>query len=90
MGRVDGKVAVVTGAASGIGRATAGLLAREGAQVAITDIQSGAGREAVEEIKQWGGDGSVFWQVHQHRYVVPRNGTSFRGTTLDRQEADHG
>jgi hypothetical protein len=32
----------------------------------------------------------VFWQVHQHRYVVPRNGTSLRGTTLDRQEADHG
>ncbi len=38
MGLVDGKVAMVTGAASGIGRACAETLAREGAQVVITDI----------------------------------------------------
>ena len=62
MGRVDGKVAVVTGAASGIGRATAGLLAREGAHVAVTDIEPGAGREAAEEIKQWGGQ-AQYWQL---------------------------
>src|SRR5208282_2414389 len=62
MDRIDGKVAVVTGAAYGIGRATAGLLAREGAQVAVTDIQSEAGREAVEEIKQRGGQ-AQYWQL---------------------------
>ena len=47
MGRVQGKVAVVTGAGSGIGAATARLLAREGARVALTDIRpDDAGREA--------------------------------------------
>ena len=62
MGRVDGKVAVITGAAYGIGRAAAGLLAREGAQVAVTDIQSEAGLEAADEIKQRGGQ-AQYWQL---------------------------
>ncbi|MBN9572222.1 MAG: SDR family NAD(P)-dependent oxidoreductase, partial [Alphaproteobacteria bacterium] len=39
MDRVKGKVALVTGAASGIGRACAVLLAREGAKVIATDVQ---------------------------------------------------
>ena len=38
MGRVHGKVAIVTGAASGLGAATARMLAREGASVVVTDI----------------------------------------------------
>jgi NAD(P)-dependent dehydrogenase (short-subunit alcohol dehydrogenase family) len=42
MGRLDGKVTVITGAGSGIGRATAGLFAREGAQVVCADV---SGRE---------------------------------------------
>jgi NAD(P)-dependent dehydrogenase (short-subunit alcohol dehydrogenase family) len=62
MGRIDGKVAVVTGAASGIGRATAVLLAREGARVAVTDIQPEAGREAAEEIGKSGGQ-ARYWQL---------------------------
>jgi 3(or 17)beta-hydroxysteroid dehydrogenase len=45
MGRVSGKVALVTGAASGLGRADAAMLVREGAKVVITDIDEGAGRE---------------------------------------------
>jgi len=50
MGRVAGKTAIVTGGASGLGKATAAMLAREGAQVTITDINEPAGRKAAEEI----------------------------------------
>ncbi len=45
MGRVSGKVALVTGAASGLGKADASLLAQEGARVVITDINESAGRQ---------------------------------------------
>ncbi|MFZ5609842.1 MAG: glucose 1-dehydrogenase [Pseudomonadota bacterium] len=48
MGRVSGKIAIVTGAASGIGKAIAGLLAREGADVVMTDLDARAGRAAAE------------------------------------------
>jgi NAD(P)-dependent dehydrogenase (short-subunit alcohol dehydrogenase family) len=50
LGKLDGKVALVTGGASGIGRACALSLAREGAAVAVSDIQSEMGKECVEEI----------------------------------------
>ena len=46
MGQVEGKVAIVTGGASGIGAACAATLAREGAKVVITDIDD-AGAQAV-------------------------------------------
>ncbi|SFV15223.1 SDR family oxidoreductase [Pseudoduganella namucuonensis] len=49
MGRVDGKVALVTGAGSGLGRADALLLAREGARVVVTDINEEAGRQVARE-----------------------------------------
>src|SRR5690242_4304583 len=53
-GRFDGRVAVVTGAASGIGRATAARLAREGAAVALVDRDE-AGAEAVAATIAGGG-----------------------------------
>lgn len=50
MGRVTGKVAIVTGAAQGLGFASAALLAREGASVVIADVNEAKGQEAAARI----------------------------------------
>jgi len=55
MGRVEGKVVLVTGGASGIGKATCLLLAREGAAVAVTDVDERAGQAVGEQITREGG-----------------------------------
>ncbi|MBS1137943.1 MAG: short-chain dehydrogenase/reductase, partial [Proteobacteria bacterium] len=62
MNRMQGKVAVVTGGALRVGRATALLLAREGAAVAVLDIEDEAGEAAVGEIKQAGGN-ARYWHL---------------------------
>ena len=56
MGRVDGKVALITGTASGIGKATARLFAREGARVVCADLNGPGAETTAAEIKQAGGD----------------------------------
>ncbi|HEX2590542.1 MAG TPA: glucose 1-dehydrogenase [Rhizomicrobium sp.] len=56
MGRVQGKVALVTGGSSGIGRGSAQLLGQEGATVVVTDIIDDAGKDTVAAIKRAGGD----------------------------------
>ena len=50
MKRVEGKVALVTGAAQGIGKAAAVALAREGAVVVLSDVNDHAGKAAAHEI----------------------------------------
>lgn len=61
MGRVSGKVALITGAASGVGKADALLLAREGAQVVLTDVNEEAGRAVATEIgAEIGSDRALF------------------------------
>jgi NAD(P)-dependent dehydrogenase (short-subunit alcohol dehydrogenase family) len=55
MGTFDGKVALVTGAASGIGRATAQLYAREGAAVLVVDANAEGGHGTVKLIEDAGG-----------------------------------
>ncbi len=55
-GMYEGKVAVVTGAASGIGRATAIAFAREGAKVVVADVGVEGGQETVCQIEREGGE----------------------------------
>jgi NAD(P)-dependent dehydrogenase (short-subunit alcohol dehydrogenase family) len=69
-GRLAGKIAVITGGAAGMGRTTSLAFAREGASVAILDIQREAGEETVKLIRQNGGSAEFFetdvsdaWQV---------------------------
>lgn len=60
MKRLEGKVAIVTGGALGIGEATCRKFADEGAKVIITDILDNAGKKLEEEIKSSGGEAEYF------------------------------
>lgn len=60
MGRLENKVAIITGAAGGMGKADALLFAKEGAKVAISDIQEDKIQEVVREIEQNGGEAIGF------------------------------
>ena len=55
-GNVQGKIALVTGGSSGIGRATAIVFARNGAKVVVADINTGEGQETVDMVIKAGGE----------------------------------
>ena len=102
-GRVEGKVAIVTGGASGIGAETSRCLAAEGARVVLADLDEALGREVAGEI----GDGARFvrhdvsdeasWErivadtvaTHGGLHVLVNNaGILFRGNVEDTPLAD--
>jgi len=60
VGRVQDRVAIVTGGSTGLGKATCMLLAGEGAWVAVTDIQDDMGAGVAEEIKSLGGSAQYY------------------------------
>jgi NAD(P)-dependent dehydrogenase (short-subunit alcohol dehydrogenase family) len=62
MGRVVDKVVIVTGGAAGIGRASAFMLAKEGAKVAVVDIDDKAGEQVVKDIQTRGGT-AAYWHM---------------------------
>ena len=80
MGRLDGRVAVVTGAGRGIGAAEAVKMAEEGADIAVLDLSAEAGRDTVEAVQRAGREaisvgcdvssakmvGAAFEEVHNH------------------------
>ena len=66
MARLSGKVAAITGGASGIGEATARLFVEEGARIAIADMDAERGRVVADEIKAGGGE-VIFVEARMER-----------------------
>ena len=56
-GLLEGRISLVTGAGSGIGRATSLVMAREGATLVVSDINADSGEETLSAVKEAGGDG---------------------------------
>lgn len=83
--KLKGKVAVITGAGSGIGRATAALFAREGARVVIAEINETSGAETARRIQAEGGEAfSVTTDVSSSESVVALfQAIDDRGWTVD-------
>lgn len=64
MGRVDNKMALITGGAQGLGEATANMMAREGAKVSVTDINGDGAKKVAADINAAYGEGTAFAFTH--------------------------
>jgi NAD(P)-dependent dehydrogenase (short-subunit alcohol dehydrogenase family) len=69
-GILEGKVAIITGAGSGIGRATAKIFAREGARLLLADIVEAAGAETLKAVKDMGAD-AIFMKIDVSKASEP-------------------
>lgn len=58
--RLDGKVAIITGSGTGIGKAAGLLFAQEGARVVVVDVDENAGMQALRDIEQYQGNARYF------------------------------
>jgi NAD(P)-dependent dehydrogenase (short-subunit alcohol dehydrogenase family) len=77
--RFSGKVVLVTGATSGIGKTTAIEFARAGAKVVLTGRREKEGAQVVAEIKKLGGEAALSGQAHWIR--PPRRNTGASSTS---------
>ena len=86
MGRLEDKVGIVTGSTSGIGRATAICLAREGAKVVVTGRNEERGRMTVDRIHQAGGEATFVQQditdEGDWQTLIARTTEAFGGTDI--------
>jgi NAD(P)-dependent dehydrogenase (short-subunit alcohol dehydrogenase family) len=87
-GIVEGKVALVTGAGSGIGRASALTFAREGARVIVSDLDVEGGAETLDAIRKAGGEAS-FIQADVSRENDVANLIQQTVATFDRLDCAH-
>src|SRR5262249_22262674 len=87
-GRVEGKVALVTGGASGIGRATALTFAREGAKLVVADMNADGGQQTVHMITEQGGE-AVFVRTDVSKAVEVQALISQAVTTYGRLDCAH-
>lgn len=83
--RLENKVALITGAASGIGEATAELFAAEGASVVVSDVSEAAARDVVQRIEDAGGEAALIAGSVADRATVERivSGTVERYGRID-------
>ena len=70
--RLQGKVALITGGGGGIGRETAILFAKEGAQIVVVDVNDGAGQDTVRDVEAMGARRSISTPMWRRRLIARR------------------